>query len=246
MAITPYPWYAGASNSLSEKDDVGGTASQYYNASHHTCAVRHPCNTNGEYLSASCAPGFSLVETSAQAWTTADTDGGGGWGCSGTLSPDGSCTGGDVLLAMPYITKRSDGLIIRDSASLERHDQWGVIMGGVCRPTSDEFASKLPIANGYCLCDSIHLGREKFPSLRDPGKSYSDYWQGWAGSTCDIPCAPCSENGVCDSATGECTCKQGFTGYRCLTTCETCVHGTCQYDGSCLCDGSRSRRRANE
>jgi len=239
MAITPYPWYAGASNSLSENDDVGGTASQYYNASHHTCAVRHPCNTNGEYLSASCAPGFSLVETSAQAWTTADTDGGGGWGCSGTLSPDGSCTGGDVLLAMPYITKRSDGLIIRDSASLERHDQWGVIMGGVCRPTSDEFASKLPIANGYCLCDSIHLGREKFPSLRDPGKSYSDYWQGWAGSTCDIPCAPCSENGVCDSATGECTCKQGFTGYRCLTTCETCVHGTCQYDGSCLCDGSR-------
>jgi len=243
-AITPYPWYIGASNSLSEASDVGGTASQYYNASYHTCAVRHPCNTNGEYLNASCAPGFSLIATSAQAWTTADEDGGGGgWGCDGTLSLDGSCAGGDVLLAMPYITKRaSDGIILREPNSLENHDQWGVIMGGVCAPTADAYTSALPIANGYCLCDSIHLGREKFPSLRDPEKSFDDYWQGWAGSTCDIPCAPCSANGVCDSATGECKCKQGFTGYRCLTTCETCVHGTCQYDGSCLCDGSRRLR----
>ena len=51
--------------------------------------------------------------------------------------------------------------------------------------------------------------------------------------------APCSENGICNAQTGACDCHTGWAGFRCLTPCEPCDHGTCQYDGTCLCDGTR-------
>ena len=198
---------------------------------------------NGEYFNATCAPGFSLLATSGQAWTLADFDGAGGWGCNGVLLGDGSCSGGEFLLAMPYVTKREDGSVVRDSQAWTDHKEWGIIMGGVCIPDSPEYAASMPISGGYCVCDSIQLGRAVFPSSKMSAEgTYDDYWQGWAGISCEIPCAPCSSNGACDASTGKCVCSSGWTGYRCLTPCETCIHGTCQYDGSCLCDGTRRLR----
>ena len=70
-------------------------------------------------------------------------------------------------------------------------------------------------------------------------RGYDYYFQGWAGASCDIPCKPCSKNGLCNEMTGACDCFDGWNGFRCLTPCEPCDHGTCQYDGTCLCDGSR-------
>ena len=242
-ATTPYPWYFGTTNAQLESN-VGGSASQYYDAKFHTCAVAHPCSMNGEYLNATCAPGFSFVPGSGQPWTRADEIGKGGWGCAGVIAADGSCTGGEFKLAMPYVTKNDDGSIVRDSSPggpLESHSEWGLIAGGVCMPTNTSAAPALPITGGYCLCDSISLGRSRFPSSTTIGQ-YDEYWQGWAGTACDIPCEPCSANGVCNPTTGKCDCERDYTGYRCLTKCEPCVHGTCQYDGSCLCHGSRRLR----
>ena len=68
---------------------------------------------------------------------------------------------------------------------------------------------------------------------------YDYFFQGWAGASCDIPCKPCSKNGLCNAQTGTCDCFEGWNGYRCLTPCEPCDHGTCQFDGTCLCDGVR-------
>ena len=87
----------------------------------------------------------------------------------------------------------------------------------------------------------------------------------WTGPMCDHPCPfPYNtSNGICvvkDESdedygapwTAEIVCEDGFTGlpdfnYRltsdqlsrgrdCEMTCQDCVHGTCQDDGTCLCD----------
>ena len=241
IAVTPYPWWTGGSNPTLEAENVGGNASQFYNATYHSCSVRHPCSMNGEYLNATCASGYSMVAGTGQVRQIADIVGNGGWGCSGTIQADGSCEGGEFLLAMPYVTKRIDGTILRDSDAMESFSNWGIIAGAVCVPGNNTDPDGMPIAGGYCLCDALSVGRTKFPSSQSID-AYDDYWQGWAGTTCDIPCAPCSENGVCNSTTGACDCKDGWTGYRCLTPCQDCIHGTCQYDGSCLCDGVRRLR----
>lgn len=242
-AVTPYPWWTGGSNGVFESADIGGTSSLFYDAAYHTCAIKHPCSMNGEYVNATCAPGFSMVAGTGQPWTNVDPNGVGGYGCSGTLVADGTCQGGEYLVAMPYVEKRVDGSIIRDPTALKSHTEWGIIAGAVCAPDNSTTGPQMPITGGYCVCDALSVGRSEFPSSQSlTSKVYDEYWQGWAGSTCDIPCAPCSGNGVCNSTTGTCDCADGWTGYRCLTPCEPCVHGTCQYDGSCLCDGTRRLR----
>ena len=103
-----------------------------------------------------------------------------------------------------------------------------------------------PLVGGFCQCDSLRNGRFKHPSSYYRANGAYDYhFQGWAGGKCEIPCAPCSKNGLCDALTGACACHPGWSGYRCLTPCEPCVHGTCQYDGTCLCRGTR-RAKENE
>ena len=141
--------------------------------------------------------------------------------------------------------------------------QWGQVQGGYCDVGDDELLDGQPFHGGYCVCDSIRNGRFKHPSATGyESKAYDYYFQGWAGAQCEIPCgafililvctgnwtdvvfyllftAPCSENGICNAQTGACDCHTGWAGFRCLTPCEPCDHGTCQYDGTCLCDGTR-------
>lgn len=242
-ATVPYPWWGQSPVPVLEASTVGGTTSVFYDANYHTCAVPHPCSMNGEYINATCAPGFSFVAGTGSAWQDVDPNARGGYGCLGAIDAQGACVGSEFKMAMPYVTVRTDGSLVRDDSALTSHESWGVITGGVCVPDDPANAANMPISGGYCLCDAISLGRVEFPSSQSiSGGVYDSYWQGWAGASCDIPCEPCSQNGVCDSTTGKCTCKDGWTGYRCLTPCETCVHGTCQYDGSCLCDGTRRLR----
>ena len=133
----------------------------------------------------------------------------------------------------------------RAGDDLALHDTPGLVQGGYCEATRPEDLEPdgQPLRGGYCVCDSIRNGRFKHPSARRrEGGGYDFFFQGWAGADCSVPCAPCSENGLCDATSGACVCHPGWNGYRCLTPCEPCAHGTCQYDGTCLCDGARRAR----
>lgn len=134
---------------------------------------------------------------------------------------------------------------LRVNYDLTSHDTPGLVQGGYCEASNleDLEPDGQPLRGGYCVCDSLRNGRFKHPSARAfESGGYDFFFQGWAGETCDTPCAPCSENGLCDALSGACVCHPGWNGYRCLTPCEPCDHGTCQYDGTCLCDGPRRAR----
>ena len=131
---------------------------------------------------------------------------------------------------------------LRESFDLIGHDVPGLVQGGYCAVESGVDGEKIaqPLVGGFCLCDSLRTGRFRHPSARyRPNGAYDYHFQGWSGDSCEIPCAPCSANGLCDKDTGKCVCHPGWNGYQCLTPCEPCVHGTCQYDGTCLCNGVR-------
>ena len=133
----------------------------------------------------------------------------------------------------------------RGAYDLGFHSPPGLVQGGYCaaRAPEDLVPDGQPLRGGYCVCDSLRNGRFRHPSARHgPTGRYDFFFQGWAGANCSTPCAPCSANGLCDAASGACVCHPGWNGYRCLTPCEPCVHGTCQYDGTCLCDGARRAR----
>ena len=133
----------------------------------------------------------------------------------------------------------------RGGYSLASHDTPGVVQGGYCEASEPEDLAPngQPLRGGYCVCDSLRNGRFKHPSARfREGGAYDFLFQGWAGADCSVPCAPCSVNGLCDATSGACVCHPGWNGYRCLTPCEPCERGTCQYDGTCLCDGARRAR----
>ena len=242
---------------LFEGSDVGVTEAVHpfpladdpmvvYEPEYHTCAARHPCNMNGELFNATCGPAASPgYADNLTLWTTLDPERGGGYGCTGEIVNGTMCvdptTGEDApnLFAMAYAQWDSfTESFIRTETTARAFATWGLIQGGYC--ASDVAEEGQPLHGGYCVCDSIRNGRFQHPSARtrDTG-GYDYYFQGWAGSRCETPCAPCSKNGLCDAATGKCECFEGWTGYRCLTPCEPCEHGTCQYDGTCLCDGAR-------
>ena len=212
----------------------------------HNCSVPHPCNMNGEYLNATCGFYGNGTVSHGLEWTVIDEATNTGVGCSGTLVDSRTCVNGTFILGMTYtsmeVTFLSDmpantELGVTES-SKRRFANHGEIHGGVCEEPL--LANGLNIGGGVCLCDNIQNGRFKHPSssFRKSG-GYDYFWQGWAGEQCEIPCSPCSQNGYCNLTTGECVCHPGWNGYRCLTPCEKCEHGTCQYDGTCKCDGDR-------
>lgn len=221
-----------------------------YEPEWHGCRAKHPCNGNGELFNATCGPGFgnqSFMDNLTR-WETKDPERGGGWGCTGEIVNGTLCldpvTGEDApnLFAMAYA--RWDDFTStfqRSEVDLHIFGQWGMIQGGYCAVTSDaDLNQGQPLHGGYCKCDSIRNGRFKHPSAsRLESGGYDYYFQGWAGADCSTPCEPCSANGLCDATTGKCACHAGWNGYRCLTPCEPCEHGTCQYDGTCLCEGTR-------
>jgi hypothetical protein len=214
-----------------------------FNASYHSCAVRHPCSANGEYINATCA-GTVLAGTGTPWMAAAPLDG--GWGCTDVSSPAfaAGCANGTQLFAMAYAeVDAATGLAVRRNPPAATFTAAGTIQGGVCLPPAGAAASELPLRNGVCRCDGLARGRFKFPSSALlPSGSYDYDFQGWAGPSCAIPCAPCSINGICAAEDGACVCHAGWTGYRCLVPCEPCAHGTCAQDGSCLCAGGRRRK----
>ena len=159
-------------------------------------------------------------------------------GCTGININGTDCLQGQFLFGMAYLesdTSRPDGL-------LRTFDLPGQIQGGICEEEPDP-ETGLNIYGGSCVCDSVNNGRFAHPSSRSRARGSYDYtFQGWAGAACDIPCAPCSETGKCDAATGACVCYPGWAGFRCMTPCEPCGEGTCAYDGTCVWSGSRRRR----
>ena len=57
-----------------------------FNATYHSCATRHPCNSNGEYINATCVG--TIVPGKGTAWTqAAPLDG----GCVSWLAPLAAC-----------------------------------------------------------------------------------------------------------------------------------------------------------
>jgi len=206
-----------------------------FNQTWHTCAVAHPCSGNGQYLNASCVGTF--VPGSAQAWTAASASPLLGWGCAAGGDP-GQCPTQSVLYGMGYAYVDAASGAASISASSLGPDfaaHIGTVQGGICLPSQP---GALPLANGSCLCDGIAQGRFRFPGYP---AGYDHVFQGWAGPSCAIPCAPCSSNGLCNAASGACDCLPGWTGYMCLTPCEPCdaLGGACLADGSCLCRGGR-------
>ena len=164
------------------------------------------------------------------------------WGCTDRTStaPD-VCAGGTILFAMAYAeVDAATGIATRVNPPPSTFSALGTIQGGVCLPLAGSPPGTLPLSGGVCRCDGLARGRFRFPSSASlPGGAYDYDFQGWAGPTCGIPCAPCSQNGLCDELTGACVCHPGWAGFRCLVPCEPCVHGTCTDDGTCLCDGGR-------
>ena len=210
-----------------------------FNATWHTCATAHPCSGNGEYLNATCTGVF--VRGSSTSWTqAAPLDG--GWGCTAAPGAASCLNGSAVLFAMAYATvDASTGVAVLTNPP-STFNAVGTIQGGVCLPAPGSAPGTLPISGGFCRCDNIRLGRFSFPSSSIlPDGKYDLTFQGWAGSDCSIPCAPCSKNGACDPSSGACVCFPGWAGTLCQTPCEPCSSrgGTCIQDGSCLCSGSR-------
>ena len=214
---------------------LGASAAQYpypqlrlpggvFNASYHSCATPHPCSANGEYINATCAG--TILPGTQQPWTQAEPLDG-GWGLASGVS----------YFAMAYSeVDATTGLAARINPPPATFSKLGTIQGGVCLPAAGAATGTLPLRGGVCRCDNIQRGRFSFPSA-----TYDVTFQGWAGADCSIPCAPCSENGACDSFTGACVCSPGWAGYMCRTPCEPCSAqgGTCIADGSCLCGGPR-------
>ena len=68
---------------------------------------------------------------------------------------------------------------------------------------------------------------------------------GWKGDSCEIEIKKCPNacsgelHGTCDTVTGECSCKDGFTGLGCADKAcmNGCGHGSCN-NGTCACDPS--------
>ena len=212
----------------------------------HNCSIPHPCSMNGEYVNATCGVYGNGTVSHGIEWTVIDEATNTGIGCSGTLVDSRTCVNGTFVLGMTYTAMEvtffnempSNMEVEVTESSKRRFANYGEVHGGVCEEPL--MASGLNIGGGLCLCDNIQNGRFKHPSssFRKSG-GYDYFWQGWAGERCEIPCSPCSQNGYCDLDTGECVCHPGWNGYRCLTPCEKCDHGTCQYDGTCKCDGNR-------
>ena len=213
-----------------------------YDPAYHNCSARHPCNFNGELFNASCGRHGNGTMDNLTEWRVVDRRGGGGWGCTGLVVNGSVCVGGEMRFAMAYAQwdPFSDEFM-RTPGDLVLFKNWGEIQGGYCAAEDeDDLNEGQPLFGGYCVCDSIRNGRFKHPSaVSRLARGYDYYFQGWAGARCEIPCAPCSKNGLCDAMTGKCVCFDGWNGFRCLTPCEPCEHGTCQYDGTCLCHGSR-------
>ena len=77
---------------------------------------------------------------------------------------------------------------------------------------------------------------------------------GYYGQDCSLTCGqpPCNNRGTCTH--GVCDCRAMFKGDQCQTTCRGDVtpcngHGTCQEDGSCVCNegwGARSDCSCND
>jgi hypothetical protein len=211
---------------------------------YHNCSVLHPCNQNGEWVNATCG-----LYGNGTVYNGTNCEAGSAPVLNGT-----ECTG-RWLFGMQYNDEGTDLWEIKltnqylgfdrvwlsertkqSPLSVRKHQRFGEVIGGVCVEAEDVDAdpTPLPLYGGTCLCDSIRNGRYQHPS-----GAYDFYNQGWAGPGCEIPCAPCSERGLCDALTGECVCHEGWTGYRCMTPCEPCESGACMFDGSCLCDGER-------
>lgn len=232
VAVTPFP-------ALND----GRGAATGYDAAYHTCGARHPCNANGEYLNASCGRFGNGTMDNLTEWRVVDLsrEDGGGWGCTGTVVNGSVCVGGEARFAMAYaLWDPVSRVYARTSRDIRAFNNWGGIQGGYCEVEDDELNDGQPLHGGYCVCDSIRNLRFQHPSAASRSEgSYDYYFQGWAGASCEIPCAPCSKNGLCNAETGACDCFDGWAGFRCLTPCEPCDHGTCQYDGTCLCDGAR-------
>ena len=244
-AVLPYPWTA---------EYLGENA---YVPRFHTCAAKHPCNQNGELVNATCGSlGQGFVDD-IQPWTVVDERTGGGFGCPGNLVDgvngtrlclslvNGVETHVTPLFAMGYfIWSAGAQEYVRNEFVKRTFSKHGQIQGGYCE-SDDDLNEGQPLHGGYCVCDGIRNERFQHPSAKSQeGEGYDYFFQGWAGPACEIPCEPCSENGVCDATTGRCSCFEGWNGYRCMTPCEPCEHGTCQYDGTCLCDGSRRLRES--
>ena len=94
----------------------------FYDANYHSCAVPHPCSMNGEYVNATCAPGFSFVAGTGSAWQDVDPNARGGYGCLGKIDAQGACVGSEFKMAMPYVTVRTDGSLLRDDSALTSHE----------------------------------------------------------------------------------------------------------------------------
>ncbi|XRB05991.1 laminin-type egf-like protein [Pycnococcus provasolii] len=223
--------------------DVDAFGRQFYPyiESVHRCEVRHPCNGNGEYLNATCGAdgnGTVVNGTDLIILRIGVEREKFAIGCTGINVNGTKCVDGVYLFGMAYM--EVDGS--RPNKLIRGFDHFGQIHGGICEEEPDP-ETGLNIYGGSCACDNVRNGRFAHPSAASlPRGSYDYEFQGWAGPTCNIPCAPCSENGQCDIMTGDCKCFDGWNGYRCLTPCEPCGNGKCLYDGTCLCDGGRRRR----
>eukprot|EP00759_Apiculatamorpha_spiralis_P009053 PhF_6_TR15919/c0_g1_i1/m.24618 len=99
---------------------------------------------------------------------------------------------------------------------------------------------------GSCTCDDTAA------TGHWSGLTCQKCLKGYCGTTCDQVCPggvtnPCSRRGITEGCNqdGTCTCRVGFGAPDCSVACPVgrdglvCAgHGTCNYDGSCVCSGN--------
>ena len=217
----------------------------FYQERYHTCAAKHPCNMNGELFNATCGPNGNGFVDNLTAWTVLTATDGTAGGCRRHRQRNavrGRNTGRLRPTCFRWRTRcgtRSWSNFVRTDQSKRLFDQWGQVRG-YCDVDDVDLAEGQPFhgvtafAIPYATADSntraprVSRARDTTTTSRD-GRGIGARFR--APPAARTACATRRLASAIASRVGA-----GSGASRCASR---ATHGTCQYDGTCLCDGTR-------